>query len=82
MKKSFFGLRIPLLKAWDNSVITDPNSFVHKKYAGPSNSSRKATGEGAVCALKRLLGNGNEALFGVHIKEALFQFRTLFSNSR
>lgn len=65
-------------------IATDANSFIHKKYvAGRPNSSLDSTPEGTRKALKRILaGLYEEAFFGVHIRETIHQFRTLFGRRR
>jgi len=71
---------IPTEGFLDNSPSIDSESFVHKKYLfGCPNSSLESTSEGVRLALEHILTEqDDDAFFGVHIRETIKQFKTLF----
>jgi hypothetical protein len=79
-KNLFFDIRkLPVRTFSDGAVVADDSSFIHRKYsAGRPNNSLDSTPEGTQKALRRIL-SGEEALFGVHIREAIHLFRMLFN---
>jgi hypothetical protein len=72
--------KFPVEGFLNNFISTDSDSFVHSKYVGGRpNSSLASTKNGVNLALERLTSERDEdAFFGVHIKETIHQFRTLF----
>jgi hypothetical protein len=81
MKNSFFDVRkLPVEGFLDNFISNDSESFVHSKYAqGRPNNSPASTAGGVQLAIERILPEQDDnALFGVHIKETINQFRSLF----
>lgn len=81
MKKNFFDVRkLQVEGFWNDSIVTNPESFVHRKYiSGRSNNSPESTNRGVCLALGRIMpGQDDDAFFGVHIRETIHQIRALF----
>jgi hypothetical protein len=81
MINGFFDLRkLPVEGFLDNFASIDSESFVHSKYVqGRPNNSPASTKIGVQLALERLVPEQiDNAHFGVHIRETIDQFRTLF----
>jgi len=80
MGKFFMDTRIPTEGFLDNYSSMNPESFIHKKYTfGHPNNSLESTVPGTHLALERITHEqDDDAFFGVHIRETIRQFKTLF----